>query len=300
MDSGDLLFKKYKNPISEKDKDIEIKKAKLMVLCFNQMGLDAMAVGDDDLSLGKEFLIEISKQAKFPFISSNILDEDTEKPLFQPYIFKEIDGIRIGILALISEHLFLNPNDPRKKGLKIGSPSEIAQKIVNEIKSKVDLIILLSHLSYPKDIELVQSVKGINIIFGSHLGMNLSTPPIIDNTIILQSAPRGMYGAMINFILNNNQPFFYNIATKREFERRLNLIKQKLNEPQLSEAEKTQLIKTKNEYEKIIKGFAEKNGFSVSIQPLHNQIKEDEEIKRLIDDYKEKIQIIKGVNNQPN
>ncbi|MEM3085034.1 MAG: hypothetical protein QXP61_08095, partial [Nitrososphaerales archaeon] len=66
-------------------------------------------------------LIEISKQAKFPFISSNILDEDTEKPLFQPYIFKEIDGIRIGILALISEHLFLNPNDPRKKGLKIGS-----------------------------------------------------------------------------------------------------------------------------------------------------------------------------------
>ncbi len=293
------MFKKYKNPILDNKKDIEIQKAKLMIESFNLMGLDVMAVGDDDLSLGKEFLVEISKEAKFPFISSNIFDEDTEKPLFEPYLLKEIGGIRIGIFSLISENLFLNPNDPRKKGLKIGNPSDVAKKIIDEIKPKVDLIILLSHLSYPKDIELTQSIKGIGIIFGSHLGMNLSTPPILNNTIILQSSPRGMYGARIEIFLNNNQASFYNLSTKREFERRIHYINQKLSQ-QLPEAERTQLLSAKNEYEKTIKGFSGKNGFSVSIDPLHNQIKEDEEIKRLIDNYKTKFQQNKGGNPKKN
>lgn len=255
-----------------------------------------MAVGDDDLSLGKEFLIEVSKEAKFPLIASNIFDEENEKPIFTPYLLKEINGIKIGIFSLISEHLFLNPNDQRKKGIKIGLALDVAQKIINEIKPKSDLIILLSHLSYPKDIEFSQYVKGINIIFGSHLGMNLSTPPMINNTIILQSAPRGMYGARVDLILNNNQPFFYNLSNKKEFERRINLIKQKLNQQQLAEAEIAQLINSKKEYEKTIKGFSGKNEFSVSIVPLHNQIKEDEGIKRLVDSYKAKIQLNKGGN----
>ncbi len=269
-----------------------------MIESFNLMGLDVMAVGDDDLSLGKEFLVEISKEAKFPFVSSNIFDEDTEKPLFEPYLLKEIGGIRIGIFSLISENLFLN-NDPRKKGLKIGNPSDVAREIIDEIKPKVDLIILLSHLSYPKDIELTQSIKGISIIFGSHLGMNLSTPPILNNTIILQSSPRGMYGARIELFLNNNQASFYNLSTKREFERRIHYINQKLSQ-QLPEAERTQLLSAKNEYEKTIKGFSGKNGFSVSIDPLHNQIKEDEEIKRLVDNYKTKFQPNKGGNPKKN
>lgn len=215
IDAGDLLFKKYKNPIPENEMDVEKEKAQLMIENFNLMGLNAMAIGDDDLTLGKNFLIEISKKARFPFVSSNILDEESEKPLFTPYLLKEINGIKIGIFGLISEHLFLTSYDPRKKGIKIASPIDIASNIINELKPKANIIILLSHLSYPKDIEFLQYIKGINFIFGSHLGANLSFPPIIQNTLILQSAPKGMYGAHMDLILNNNKPFFYNLSTKK-------------------------------------------------------------------------------------
>ena len=66
--------------------------------------------------------------------------------------------------------------------------------MVKELQPKTDLIILLSHLGYPKDMELAQTVSGIQLIIGSHTGINLPHPPLINNkTIILQTSPKGMY-----------------------------------------------------------------------------------------------------------
>ena len=64
-------------------------KAYLIINSFNLMGYDAIGIGDDDLSLGKEFLLEISKKANFPFLSSNLVDEESGKLLFPPYVLKE-------------------------------------------------------------------------------------------------------------------------------------------------------------------------------------------------------------------
>ena len=148
-------------------------KAHLMIECFNLMGYDAIGIGDDDLTLGKEFLLEISKKANFPFISSNLFDEASGKNLFQLSLIKQVHGLRIGIFSLLSPELFPNSSDPRKKGLALRPPIEVANAMVNELKPKTDLIILLSHLGYAKDIELVQNVQGINIIVGGHTGINL-------------------------------------------------------------------------------------------------------------------------------
>jgi 2',3'-cyclic-nucleotide 2'-phosphodiesterase (5'-nucleotidase family) len=164
LDSGDLLFKKYMNPIQENELKGMTEKAQLIVESFNLTGYDAIGIGDDDLTLGKEFLLEISKKANFPFLSSNLLNEASGKVLFQSSLIKEINGLRIGIFSLLSPDFFTGPSDPRKKGLTIRQPIEVAQAMVKELKPKADLIILLSHLGYVKDIEMAQTVRGINII----------------------------------------------------------------------------------------------------------------------------------------
>jgi len=46
------------------------------------MGYHAIGIGDDDLSLGKTFLLELSKTSNVTFLSSNVIDEDSEKTLF--------------------------------------------------------------------------------------------------------------------------------------------------------------------------------------------------------------------------
>jgi len=261
-------------------------KANLIIDSFNIMGYDAMGIGEDDLNLGKEFLVKVSKRANFPFLSSNLFDEETGKPLFQPYLLKEINGLRIGIFSLLPQDFFSGPSDLRRKGIIVRSPIETVQNMVRELQPKTDLIILLSHLSYPKDIELAQTGSGIHFIFGSHLGTNLFNPPIIKNTIVLQTASRGMYGGRLDLILNNNEPTLYNSVTRRDLENRISILQHQLASTEAPETEKAQWRQAKEGFERTLKGLLGKNEFTITILPLQEQMKEHPDIRRLVETYK--------------
>jgi 2',3'-cyclic-nucleotide 2'-phosphodiesterase (5'-nucleotidase family) len=265
-------------------------KAHLVIESFNITGYDAIGIGDDDLTLGKEFLLEISKKANFPFLSSNLLDEASGNLLFQSSLIKEIHGLQVGIFSLFSPDFFSGPSDPRRKGLNFRPPLETAQAMVKELKPKTDLIILLSHLGYAKDIELAQTVQGINIIVGGHSGINLIYPPVIKNTIILQTASRGMFGARMDLLFYNNEPIFYNSAAKISLENNLNSFNQRLNSNETPEAERAQWRKAKEDTERTLHQIRGKNEFTNNIIPLQDQMKEHPDIKKLVDAYKAKFQ----------
>ena len=286
LDSGDLLFKKYLQSIPENGLKGMGEKAHLMIESLNLIGYDAMGIGDDDLTLGKEFLLEISKKANFPFLSSNLLDETSGKVLFQSFLIKEINGLRIGIFALLSPDFFTGPSDPRKRGLTFKSPVDTAQAMVKELKPRTDLIILLSHLGYAKDIEVAQTLQGVNLIVGGHNGINLIYPPVNKNTIILQNASRGVFGARLDLFLYNHELPFYNSATKISLENNLNSINQRLNAKETPEAEKAQWRKAKENTERTLDQLLGKNHFTNNIIPLQEQMKEHPEIKKLVEAYK--------------
>ena len=286
MDAGDLLFKKFFSPVPEHEKKMATQKAHLIIEALNAMGVDAMGIGDDDLSLGKEALKEILKKAKFPILSSNIIDEESGRLLFERSLIKEVNGLRIGLFSLVAPESFYGESDPRKKGLMIQNPTETAQAIVRELQPKTDLIILLSHLSYPKDMELAQTVPGIHLIVGGHTGINLSYPPVVKNTIILQTAPKGMYGGKLDLTLINKEPNFYNAATRRSLENNLNLMKQRLTSVGAPEAEKAQWGKAKEEIERSLKQLQGKNEFINSIVPLNEGIKDRPDIGKMVEAFK--------------
>jgi 2',3'-cyclic-nucleotide 2'-phosphodiesterase (5'-nucleotidase family) len=230
----------------------------------------------------------MSKKAQFPFLSSNMIHEDSGKLLFQPYLLKEIAGMRIGIFGLFSPDLFLGPSDPRRKGLIIRDPLETAQAMIQELQPKTDLIILLSHLSYAKDLRLAQDIPGIHLIIGGHTGANLLHPPMIKNTYLLQTAPRGMNGARIDFTFNNNTFSFYNSTEKRSLEGRLNYIKYRLTAKETPEQEKAQWLKSKEDTERALSQLQGKNEFTNIIFPFREGMKEHPDILKMVDEYKSK------------
>ncbi len=264
-------------------------KASLIIESFNAMGYDAMGIGDDDLTLGKGFLSDIAKKANFPFLSSNLYDEASGKLLFQPSIIREFRGLRIGIFSLLSPDLFTNLSDPRRKGLSIRSPIETAKTMVKELKPKTDLIILLSHLGYAKDIELAQKVQGIHVILGSHNGINLSYPPAV-NTVILQTGSRGMFAGRLDLFFYDNEPIFYNSAKKISLENNLNHINQRLTSQEIPEVEKAQWRRAKEETERTLNQLRGKNQYTNHIISLQEQMKEDPDIKKMVEAYKARTQ----------
>jgi 2',3'-cyclic-nucleotide 2'-phosphodiesterase (5'-nucleotidase family) len=286
LDSGDLLFKRFSTPIPENELKGMSEKANLIIESFNLMAYDAIGIGDDDLTMGKEFLLEISKKANFPFLSSNLLDEASGETLFQSYVIKEVKAFRIGIFSLLSPDFFTNPFDRRKEGLDIRPPVETAQAMIKELKPKTDLIILLSHLGYGKDVELARTLRGINIIVGSHTGINVTYPPPA-NTIILQTGSRGMFGGKLDLVFYNGEPVFYNSAKKIFLEKALNHIDQRLTSSGTPEVEKARLKRAKEGTERALKQL-QGNQFTNRIISLHEQMKEDPDIKKMIEDFKAK------------
>jgi len=288
LDSGDLLFKKFRVPVPGNEVKTATEKAHLIVEAFNLMGYDALGIGDDDLSLGKDILLETSKKANFPFVSSNLFDEESGKPLFQTHFVKELNGLRIGIFSLLSPDFF-NPTDPRKKGLTIKPPTEVAQNMVRELQPKTDFIILLSHLGYPRDVEFAQTVPGIHIILGSHTGINLANPPVIKNTILLQSPSKGMYVGRLDLSLISHESSFYNITTKQSLERNLNNIKKRIASANAPEAEKAQWRMTQEGFEKQLQQFKGKNEFSNTLLPLTEQMKDQPDVGKRVEAFKAKV-----------
>ncbi len=252
------------------------------------MGYHAIGIGDDDLSLGKEFLIEISKRSPIPFLSSNVTDKNSGKILFQRYVIKELIGLRVGIFSLLSPDVFIGPTDPRRNGLSFRDPLETAQELVKELSPMTDLIILLSHQGYPKDMELTQKISGIHIIVGAHSGVHLTEPPVLKDTILLQTSSKGMYGAKLDLTLINNKTSFYNITTKRSLEKNLNKLKLLLASEKASEEERERWRRVKENTEKALQQLEGRNYFSNAFIPLNESIKDSPEIKKMVEEYKSK------------
>jgi len=265
-------------------------KANLMLESLSLMGYDALGIGDDDLTLGKEFLSELSKKAPFPFLSSNLMEAESGKLLFQSYLIKEVSGLKVGIFSLLSPDVFSGSQDPRLKGLTLQNPIETAQRIARELKPNTDLIILLSHLGYPKDVEMAQTVPGIHIIVGSHTGVSLTYPPIIKDTIILHSPMKGMYFGQFELAFSNGEAGFYNSATTRSLENNLSNLRLRSNRKEAPKTEKEQYQRSIGEAERSLKQMEGKNQFSNTLFPLTDQIKEDPQVLKLLEDFKRHFQ----------
>ncbi|HBQ21186.1 MAG: hypothetical protein A2Z91_00445 [Deltaproteobacteria bacterium GWA2_38_16] len=185
LDSGDLLFKSSMAPdyLRAQWKD----QAEFLVDQFNLIGCDAIGIGDNDFALGVDFLQELQKKAKFPFLSANIIDHKSGKTLFTPYIIKTVLGVKVGIFSVIDASLKL-PESVHSQDAIV-----MAQEVIKELSPKVDFMIALTHQGVEKDILLAQKVKGIDFILGGHDGAYLAQPKQVGNTLIFEAGDQGKY-----------------------------------------------------------------------------------------------------------
>lgn len=205
LDSGDLFFDRYRKAIRAEEATAQSEKAHLILKCYNLLGYDALGIGDDDLTLGKGFLVDLSKNAGFPFISSNLMDKETGKPLFKTHVIKETGGLRIGIFSLLSPYFFSGESDPRTRGIVFREPIEEAKSILGKIRPETDLVVLLSHLGYAADLELAGAVPGIDVILGGHSERSLSYPIRVRDTTIVRTGSKGLHVGELHLELGPNR-----------------------------------------------------------------------------------------------
>ncbi|WP_322923182.1 5'-nucleotidase C-terminal domain-containing protein [Paenibacillus campi] len=173
-----------------------------MIQVMNKMGYAAMEPGNHEFDYGYERLLELAKMANFPVISANIVQKDTGKAPFQPFIIREVDGVKIGIFGLETPETAYKTNPNNVKNVEFTDPTAAARKMVAELKGKVDVIVALGHIgmdesSNPTSIDIVKAVPGIDVFIDGHSHTLLANGQTENGTLI---ASTGSYSEHLGVI----------------------------------------------------------------------------------------------------
>ncbi len=188
---------------------------------MNQLGFDAMTLGNHEFDKDSATLATFVKQAEFPIVSSNInmtADSDlgalfnhsiggtNEQGEIFPAIIKEVDGEQVGILGLTTEDtaFLANPGE----GIVFENAIEKANETVEMLEAQgVDKIIALSHLGYQPDLDLAEKVEGIDVIVGGHSHTKLDAPVVVEKeepTLIVQANEYLKYLGVLDVTFDEN------------------------------------------------------------------------------------------------
>lgn len=120
-----------------------------MMLVMNYMGYDALIIGNHEIQdYGFDWLMKVQKDANFPLLSANMINETTGENPLKPYVIKEIGGIKIGIIGLTTQETNTVTPFYNLKGHKFLNPVEVAGKYVKLLRPQVDILIVSAHMGF--------------------------------------------------------------------------------------------------------------------------------------------------------
>lgn len=161
---------------------------------MNEIGYDAVTIGNNEgVGNAKKELNHLYDQANFDILLDNLFDKNTLLPPKWAKRFKVIETsehTKIGFIAFTAPFsLTYSPN-----GWDIRNPFDILPELVEELRSTVDVLVLMSHLGIQDDIQIARELPVIDVILGSHTHHLFKEGRVV-NTVQLAAA--GKYGQYV-------------------------------------------------------------------------------------------------------
>ncbi|CAF1493184.1 unnamed protein product, partial [Didymodactylos carnosus] len=142
-----------------------------MIATMNTLGLDYMTFGNHEFDLKEPDLLQRMSESKFTWISTNVFNKTSGNNLSYassiPYKLLTISNVRILIFGLT-----IDMNTGGYVTI-INSTSLVpfVREFLRTLENKsveYDVLIGLTHLDLKTDIDLVENIPGIDVIFGGH------------------------------------------------------------------------------------------------------------------------------------
>ncbi len=162
---------------------------------YSSMGYECMTLGNHEFEYGWQKLLDSKQRARFRVLNANIFYKNTDINYGQSYTILEKGGVRIGLIGVMGVEAFKNTIYPGNvKELEVRPPIPIVQQLVNQLKSEVDVVVVLTHQNksapmqsdkevdlqvqrgFDEDYEMAGAVEGIDVILGGHSDHGLWQP----------------------------------------------------------------------------------------------------------------------------
>ncbi len=158
---------------------------------MNALGFQFMALGNHDFDYGAERTRELQRIADFPMRAANVTDSDGQPFMGEPAHVFEVAGTRVAVLALGYHNTEQTGSRDNVRGLTFSSGIDAAQRWVPRLRSRAEVVVVLSHQGSKVDRELVRAVPGIDLIIGAHSHDAITPPERVGSTWMVQALSDG-------------------------------------------------------------------------------------------------------------
>lgn len=176
----------------------------IMIPILNSLGIDAMTA-HWEFAYGPEKFQELVAKMNFPALAINVFDKETHHTKFPPYIIKKVNELQIGIVGIASNIVDKTMPPHFSEGIMFSSGKDELPPVINALRTreKVDLIILISHLGFAQDMELLSHIPGVDVCLSGHTHNRLFQPVKVGQTIVIQSGCHGSFLGRLDLAVEN-------------------------------------------------------------------------------------------------
>lgn len=154
---------------------------------LNQIGVDAMTLGNHEFDDGDDVLGRFLENLTFPIVAANVKSSHPAlNRTIQPYtVFDEYKVAVIGVT--VDSSTLSNPSNLTT----FSDPIKSVQDTIDSIHATTDIkrIVALTHIGYDQDILLAQQTTGLSLIMGGHSHTPLGN---------MSATPAGAYPTIVN------------------------------------------------------------------------------------------------------
>lgn len=192
LDAGDTI---------QGSASVALSNGEVAVAILNKMGIDLAVPGNWEVVYGTKVLKSIASRLNYEFVASNVLDSTSSKPVFHPYVIKNVNGLRMAIIG------FTDPDVPTRQppsysdGFRYLS-SDVLQPIIDKIRNEnsADAIVLLTHIGLPKAVQLGETLSGVDVILSGDTHERTYEPVIRGKTWIVEPGSFGSFLGRVDLI----------------------------------------------------------------------------------------------------
>ena len=187
LDAGGLLFKGRR--LSPGLKEPNTTRARAIVDAYNIMAYDAVGISARDLAAGLDFLITMKERAHFPWLSANLVNKSTGRPLFTTSISRKVGDLNIAVIGLTGRDAgsALVESDQAV----IVPWQQVLPPLVATLAADNDMLVLLSSCLPAENEAIGRELADIHLIIQAGIGVPYYIPKKMGNALVCQTDKQG-------------------------------------------------------------------------------------------------------------
>jgi len=160
---------------------------------MNDLGYDAMTVGNRESHPRRELFPRKLAGARFPLLCANLKARPGVPLPTRPWVMVERAGVRVAIMGLAVPMFTREMWTRAFCDYLYESPLDTARALTRELRPQCDLLIALTHLGLRGDQALAAAVPEIDLVVGGHSHSDLEAPVEVRGIPILHTTAYAEY-----------------------------------------------------------------------------------------------------------